>query len=600
MQKFIEDYKGRITIFHVLVIGLSLTLTISVWQYSKHQVEERTMAQFEAARDRTVAVIKERMIKYEDALWAGVAAVESHDSAINYDQWHNFAQNLRIEERHRGINGIGMIHYLKEPEVRGYLAEQRRLRPDFQIFPEHDNPEKMPITFIEPETTNAAAIGLDVAHEANRRAAALMSRDTGEARITGPITLVQDSAQTAGFLFYAPFYHGSAPQTLEERRAQFAGAVYAPFVVHKLMEGLLAKDLRNLRFSIRDGDKVIYDEHVMDDPNNDAKPLLSEQLDLTMFGRVWTLDVRSDLAFRQQHSEAKPTVILIAGLMIEGLIIALLVLMARANQQAVQFADRVTADLKRESAKLAQTNQILSAQNDELEEYAYVTSHDLRTPIRGIGGLTEMLEEDLEPYLASAEANPDVGENLKRIQERVTRMHELTQGILDFSQITSLEAQSRPVDIIDLGQTLQCDFSLSDTQFCLQSDVEQIDEEPVHFRRVVENLVGNAIKYHDRKLPLKIEIVIRAKGDFCHVSVIDNGPGIDPKFHERIFAVFQTLSPPDTANSTGIGLAIVKKLVARHGGQISLSSTPGKGATFSFDWPLHKNAVVTSPNEKAA
>lgn len=600
MQIHFPDYKGRITGFHVVVILLSLSLTLSAWQFSKHQVEARITAQFETSRNRTLAAIRERMTKYEDALWAGVAAVESHNNDISYDNWHKFAETLRIQERYPGINGIGLIHNVPEAELPTYLSQQQRIRPNFTVFPEHQHPDKMPITFIEPESSNAAAIGLDIAHEANRRAAAILSRNTGNAQITGPITLVQDTQKTPGFLFYAPFYQGTSPQTVQDRENQFTGAVYAPFVVHKLMQGLLAKNLRDVHFSIRDGDTLIYDEHAKADASIDPTPLFTEELTLQVYGRPWVIDMRSDLVFRQQSAEAQPTIILIAGLMIEALIITLLLMMAKANKKAVRYAERMTNDLKRESARLAETNSTLTSKNEELEEYAYVASHDLRTPIRGIGGLTEMVEEDLEDYFVSPEANPEVAANLTRIQERVARMQELTHGILEFSNATADTEQSIPVNIQELTEALRCDFVLSDTQLDLHSDVAQISVEPMYFRRVVENLVSNAIKYHDSQQPLYIQINIEASGTMCRVSIVDNGPGIDPKFHDRIFSLFQTLADSKAPHSTGIGLAIVKKLVARHGGVVTLKSTPGNGATFSFDWPLAPTTSKSAPLEKAA
>lgn len=584
----------------MVVVLTSLSLTLSAWLFSKHQIDARMQAQFETSRDRTLAAISERMDKYEDALWAGVAALESHVGRLSHTDWQRVAETLNIQGRYPGINGIGVIDRVAEADLPAFLAQQRRARPDFNVFPRHPHPNKMPITFIEPVAPNAAAVGLDVAHETKRRTAALLSRDTGLAQITGPITLVQDAGKTSGFLFYAPFYSGDHPQTLEERQAQFAGAVYAPFVVHQLMEGVLSRNLRDIQISIRDGDTIIFDEHETAGANTDPKPLFTETVGINLYGRQWILDMRTDLAFRQQHAGAKPIAILIAGLVIEVLIIALMVMMSQANKKAVRYAERMTIDLKEKSESLTQTNAALCLKNEELEEYAYIASHDLRTPIRGIGGLTEMVEEDLEEYFRSPEANPDVAANLKRIHERVTRMHDLTKGIMAFSNTKAGLETSPPIILAEFTETLRCDFSLQDQRLDLRSDVETIMVEPVYFRRIIENLVSNAIKYHDNREEPRIVISIKDQGRSCRVSVADNGPGIDPKFHDRIFAVFQTLTQPHSPDSTGIGLAIVKKLVARHGGTVSLHSSLGQGATFSFDWPLEIATPVNVLSEKAA
>ena len=590
---------GRITLFHALVVVSSLVLTISAWQYSKNQVERKTQLGYEAARDQMLALIVDRMKSYEDALWAGVATVESHGRDIAYQDWKTFAQTLSIEERYPGINGIGIIHFQPGDAIGTYLAQQRLERPEFRVFPPHDQQFYMPITFVEPEAENAAAVGLDIAHETNRRTAALASRDSGQAVITAPITLVQDAGRTPGFLFYAPFYRAGTADEIGARRAQFLGAVYAPFVVHRLMQGVLDKDRRDINFSITDADELIYDEHSADDPLFDPMPMFSEQVNLELYGRTWVLDVRTDLAFRQNNAVAKPIFILLAGLFIEGLIITLLIQMSRANGRAVAYADRVTAALRAQTETLAQTNTELSAKNEEIEQFAYIASHDLKTPMRGIGGLTEMVEEDLEEYFASPSANPDVAQNLERIHSRLRRMDKLTRSIMEYSQIGAKTGDG-PLVLDELVDALVQDFGLDAKQLQLDGDINAVQTDSFQLRRVLENLVGNAIKYHDGKNKLEIKILARAHGQTCRLSVSDNGPGIAPEFHERIFDVFQTLQANDSSESTGIGLSIVKKAVERHGHVVSLTSSLGNGATFAFDWPNAPVESVSEINERAA
>ena len=116
---------GRITAFHVIVVSLSLVLTLGAWQFSKSQIDTRIGLRFEASRDRTLGLITDRMKKYEDALWAGVAAIESHDGEISYEAWRTFAHTLRIDERYPGINGIGVIHFHTAETLGAYLAQQQ-------------------------------------------------------------------------------------------------------------------------------------------------------------------------------------------------------------------------------------------------------------------------------------------------------------------------------------------------------------------------------------------------------------------------------------------------------------------------------------------
>ena len=136
--KLMAESGGRISLFHIFIVSLSLLLTLSAWQFSKQQVDSRSMDHFEEERDHVVALISDRMTKYEDALWAGVAAVGTHGGSIAYADWRTFAQNLRIERRYPGINGIGIIHFHTAQSLDGYLADQRQTRPDFRVFPQHD------------------------------------------------------------------------------------------------------------------------------------------------------------------------------------------------------------------------------------------------------------------------------------------------------------------------------------------------------------------------------------------------------------------------------------------------------------------------------
>lgn len=590
MHEIPANAESRIKAIHVIVVTLSLCLTLFAWQFSRQQIETRVSLRFEAARDRALALIVDRMEKYEDALWAGVAAIESHGGDISYEDWHAFAQTLDIHEKYPGINGIGVIHFQTAQTLDAYLAEQRGSRPEFRIFPEHEQSFYMPITYIEPESSNAAAIGLDVAHETNRRTAALASRDTGTSQITGPITLVQDESSTPGFLFYAPFENNGVP----------AGAVYAPFVVHKLMQGLLATELRNVRFSIHDDGSLIYDEHAAKDELHDADPMHSDLVAINLYGRTWTVDIRSNLAFRGQNTYSQSTYILIAGLVIEALIIALLFLMARANKRAISYADEVTVSLKAKTARLNTMNKELSVKNEALEEFAYIASHDLKTPIRGINGLTEMIEEDLEEYFASADANPEVRQNLHLIQSRVVRMNQLTQGIMEYAKVDVHAGETGHLDLKGTLVDLILDLGLGEDQLVLNGDVEAVDVDTVNLRRVLENLIGNAVKYYDGTDPLQIVVSAKLEGDRCCFSVSDNGPGIDPKFHDRIFKVFQTLRLAHMPESTGIGLAIVKKAVERHGGKITVQSELGRGATFHFDWPCTLSQSTSLLSQRAA
>ncbi|GJM17835.1 MAG: hypothetical protein DHS20C14_00480 [Phycisphaeraceae bacterium] len=337
---------------HWAVIALSLVLTVSAWHFSRMQVRDKAEQRFEREASQVLDLVQDRMHKYEDALWGGVALFHaSQQGGVNYDEWVAYSESVRIDERYPGINGIGVINAIGPDEVEAFLAEQRERRPAFEIHPAHGEDEFWPITYIEPVEANRAAVGLDMAHEANRFDAAKKARDTGAAQITGPIVLVQDAQQTPGFLFFAPFYEGVAHPEPVDRVETIRGLVYAPFVVKRLMQGVLHKENRHVGVRLTDGSSIIYDELVATESDYDPSPQYTKAEAVSFYGRTWTFEIASGVSFDAASANSQPFFILVAGLMIEGLLVWLFLFHARASRHALAFADLVSTDLKRTQAE---------------------------------------------------------------------------------------------------------------------------------------------------------------------------------------------------------------------------------------------------------
>lgn len=582
---------GSLHWVHWMVVSSSLVLTFGAWYFVTQQIEEKTTSQFNRAADQVLELVSERMQKYEDGLWGGVSAIHSQGGDISYEEWQVFADSLRIDIKYPGINGIGVIHHVATDNLEAYLEDQRRSRPGYNIHPEHDKTEFLPITYIEPSAVNAGAVGLDIAHETNRYSAALRARDYGTAQITGPIVLVQDEGRKPGFLFYAPFYSGGTDTSLQDRRNNFVGMVYAPFVFHKLMDGVLGKDKRQVRIRVSDAGAVLYDEQGETEQETTEDSGFTTAVDLDLYGRTWTFDIWATKSFRQGHATDQPLIILLGGIFIDSLLFAIFVLLSRSNRRALSFADRMTHELQVSANSLQKSNV-------ELEKFAYVTSHDLKTPLRGIGDLVEYLEEDLEPYTRDPDANPDVGKNIQRLHQQVDRMNGLIKGILEYSSIGSESERLEEVKVADLVSTLQADIGFRADQVILTGDFPVLITDVVRLQQVFANLMGNAKKYHHDPEHALVTVNAAEAEDFYVFSVADNGPGIDPRFHSRIFEVFQTLQTRDEVESTGIGLSIVKKAVEIHGGTIRVSSELGEGTKFIFEWP--KTLELALPERVAA
>jgi len=228
----------------------------------------------------------------------------------------------------------------------------------------------------------------------------------------------------------------------------------------------------------------------------------------------------------------------------------------------------------------------LESVNRELRDFAYIISHDLKAPLRGITTLADWISSDYQEKL------DDGGkEHLKLLKERVSRMYNMIEGVLQYSRVGRIGEEKVPVDLnVLIGDVIDTIDPGENIQIVVETELPVMDFEPVRIRQIFQNLLGNAVKYMD-KPDGWIRIGCVADGNFWKFSVADNGPGIEEKNFERIFKIFQTLSPRGKGESTGIGLTIVKKIVEQYGGKIWLESELAKGTTFFFTLPKEQIGV---------
>ena len=218
----------------------------------------------------------------------------------------------------------------------------------------------------------------------------------------------------------------------------------------------------------------------------------------------------------------------------------------------------------------------------ELDHFAYVASHDLKAPLRGIANLAQWIRDDI------GDALPDeTAEYMTLLQGRVRRMEALIDGILAYSRAG--RARTEP-QLLDSGAVVAESIELlappDGVTIRVQEAMPVVMAERVVFQQVFMNLIGNAVKHGMAHRP-DVDVAVRwsEADDSYEFTVTDNGPGIAPEYHERIWAIFQTLESRDKVEGTGIGLSVVRKLVEARGGRVWLTSTPGQGSTFGFSWP---------------
>jgi len=228
------------------------------------------------------------------------------------------------------------------------------------------------------------------------------------------------------------------------------------------------------------------------------------------------------------------------------------------------------------SARLDKNIRELEHRNAELNKFAYVVSHDLKAPIRGIHNVITWIEEDLQ-----AELSPEMKKYLAIIPQRTRRMEALINGLLDYARIN----QKTAPELVDT-QALVHEIADSLVPRSFQLHVDQLPElytERLKLEQVFANLISNAVKYIPHAEG-EIRITCRELPLAYEFSVSDNGIGIDPAYHSKIFEIFQTLREKNEQESTGIGLAIVKKIMDERQEKMTVQSEPGAGATFTFTW----------------
>jgi PAS domain S-box-containing protein len=270
----------------------------------------------------------------------------------------------------------------------------------------------------------------------------------------------------------------------------------------------------------------------------------------------------------------------------------------------VSSAIRDISERKRAQERLEAFARQLQRSNRELEQFASVAAHDLQEPLRKVQAFGDRLKSKCEKALGEQGR-----EYLERMQSSAARMRNLINDLLTFSRVTTKPQPFQPVDLTQVAQEVVSDLEsrIQQTGGRVEvADLPTVDADPLQMRQLLQNLIGNGLKFHQAEEPpiVRVEGKILSEMDrpfngcgqdspLCQLTVRDNGIGFEEQYLDRIFEVFQRLHSRLEYEGTGMGLAICRKIVERHGGSITARSTPGKGAAFIVTLP------VTQPKEEA-
>jgi signal transduction histidine kinase len=240
---------------------------------------------------------------------------------------------------------------------------------------------------------------------------------------------------------------------------------------------------------------------------------------------------------------------------------------------------KLSRSLNNMAKVLAENITLLKRKNEELDQFAHIVSHDLKAPLRGIDNVITWIEED-----HISEVSPKVNEYLHIIKGRVLRSENLINGILSYARVGKEEQEKEEVNLsqllLEVGDSLALKPHVS---LMLQPDMPVIKTERLPLFQVFLNLIGNAVKHNDKPHG-EVRVYYKEENLKYEFYVEDNGPGISKNYHNKIFIIFQTLNERDSFESTGVGLAIVKKILDARNETIKIISDPGKGSTFIFTW----------------
>jgi PAS domain S-box-containing protein len=239
--------------------------------------------------------------------------------------------------------------------------------------------------------------------------------------------------------------------------------------------------------------------------------------------------------------------------------------------------ERTAEELKRKSEELVRSNQ-------ELQQFAYIASHDLQEPLRGISGFTELLERRYKGRL-----DEKADHYITFILEGTKQMQQVIQDLLEYSRVQTKAHEFGRIDTNEsYKQALQNLHALITRKEARVSKdpLPEIYADGTQITQLFQNLIGNALKFQKPDVTPEIHVSARREENRWVFSVRDNGIGIEPRFNDRIFKIFQRLHAKGEYEGTGIGLAICKRIVERHGGEIYVESTPGEGSTFYFTIPI--------------
>ncbi len=612
-KKRIQETNGRTLLFSpFLVFVLLLGFTLFAYRITQANLDRAEALQFENEVQKTFSLLHESLSVYENLVFAAKGFVEG-SKKIERTEWETFGKDVDLIERYPGLSAIGYIERVAAGGKKAFLEEMRQEGfPDAAIYPEGEREEYWVVKFAEPLAGFETAIGFDMATEPARREAMARAVRSGNPSVTGRVELVGPRTDKTGFVIFAPFFSRDPTLLTEgERQAALRGFVTGLFKSRNIFEGIFER--RSLAPAVQFevfAEGALREEHLIYSPHARSrtldpafKPRFFTKKMLPVADEKWKVYFTADAALTGAGFEGRfPVLVLLLGIVLSFfsafVVFSSLTTASRGRKLSSareELAREKEAHARKELEETRKREEETKRLNEdlelrvmertaEIEAFSYSVSHDLRSPLIAINGFANALVEDYGGTL-----DVEAKRYLKLISGNSANMGHLIDDLLAFSRLgRQVMKFSNHIEMKKLAQGVFEEVRKScparDITFQL-GDLPPADGDSTMMRQVWVNLLSNAVKFTRERSKAVIEAGSYEKNGENVYYVRDNGAGFDMTYANKLFQVFQRLHSREQFEGTGVGLAIVQRVVSRHLGHVWAEGKEGEGATFYFSLP---------------